>query len=899
MSALARFVLRASIGALSAVLACGGSGKDAAVPGITHGDSSSTARRPLPPTSQALIGHMLGSVGERTLGPFMARSADGKAAVVAWVSGAEATSRRVVTIPLSGVGDPRGAAKTIAKVGIDTTMLVVRNVRGSSPGFAIAWTVLTDRGEALWSVVVGEDGAPRSKPIELARTTDDIVWVDIVPTDHGAVCLWAEETRGGDANVVAAALDVDGKVRGAATRVARGVAGWHALEVPGGVGVSTIAAASSAPAKLAPSAAAPPEASARASKPHQTQAGTLSFHRLDADGHPTALPVVIAAKPIVSGDVEVVRVAGTNARSVFAWTDRTGEEPSVAVASLGDDGVVVPPRHVVVSRGGAALLGLAASSGTAAVMWESPARRQGETRYVHVARVSPTHALEARSSLEVFGRAPPELAATPSGFAILAAARDCEAGSPQCPNAPVLPTLFRANESMMLVQREPFTFGTDPASMAWGMSCEREDCIALAASGVAPARIRAAEVRPRVNLKPPPDPSDIKREGPRVADLTAVVSGENIVDLAATRIGDVTVLATLAAKADAPGAKPRSGGADEARGANLVLSTRVVDGAGVASPPAILTTRALAVGGVAIAPGEKPEDGGAVAWVARDNGDPEVHVTKIDKRGRKTNEVQLTTVKGDASDVAIAWAGGGWIVAWVDSRDGNGEVYATKLGADLSRNAGERITNAPGDASDLVALVRGDLVWLAWADPRESPRDGMADVFVSAVRTKDAKRAVDEQRLLATAAHSRTPQLAASGDGAVHVAWIEEAPMGSHSPDASGYGAMWVTLDPKGKPTARPFKLPLGGEGAATSVALEPYDKGVRAIVTRSSLDAIALDGVDLGAAAPRAFPLLMLDGPPSLDVALVVEGGALFFNDDGPALADKRARRARIAWTP
>src|SRR5262249_1189332 len=78
-----------------------------------------------------------------------------------------------------------------------------------------------------------------------------------------------------------------------------------------------------------------------------------------------------------------------------------------------------------------------------------------------------------------------------------------------------------------------------------------------------------------------------------------------------------------------------------------------------------------------------------------------VHVTRVDKRGKRMNEIQLTTVKGEASDVAIAWAGGGWVIVWVDGRDGNGEVYATKVGVDLSRIArGERITRAPGDATD-------------------------------------------------------------------------------------------------------------------------------------------------------------------------------------------------------
>ena len=62
----------------------------------------------------------------------------------------------------------------------------------------------------------------------------------------------------------------------------------------------------------------------------------------------------------------------------------------------------------------------------------------------------------------------------------------------------------------------------------------------------------------------------------------------------------------------------------------------------------------------------------------------------------------MTSSKGDASDVALARAGDGWLVAWVDARDGNGEVYAARLRQELLQRVGreERITNATGDASD-------------------------------------------------------------------------------------------------------------------------------------------------------------------------------------------------------
>lgn len=853
---------------LALVAACGGS---APPPPLVGGDPTTAKKPTVPASAQTVVGHMLGSIAERTIGPFLAHI-PGKGGVVAWVTPAEGSARRIVALPITAAGEPRGAAKTIANVGVDTTMLVVRPTRGAVPGVAIAWTVLTDRGEALYAVVVGEDGTPRAKAVELARTSDDVVWVDVVATDVGCVAVWAEETRGADANVLAASLDVDGKVRGVPARIARGVAGWHALALPNGVGVSTVVT------------------------PKGAKGGSLSFQRLDADGHPGVAPVSVVSAPLVSGDVEVVRAAG---RLVFAWTDRTTEDPSVVAAALDDDGKVEAPHKAVEARGGAALLGLASGPAGTAMMWESPVRRTADSRRVYTARIGASLGIEGRpSSLEVVGRAAPEMVATDVGFAILAPLRDCEVGSPRCPDAAIVSTLVRTDAQLVAVQREPFGFGTDPASMAWGMTCERDVCVALAASGAAPARVRAAEVKSRVNLKAPAAAAaPASNEGPKVSDVSAVATGESVSDIAATRIGDATLLVTLSAKAEAIGAKPRVAAGDDARNAPMTLSTRIIDAAGVASAPAVITTRALAVGGVAVAPAEKPDDGAAVAWVARDNGDPEVHVTKLDKKGKKVNDLQLTTIKGDASDVAIVWAGNAWVVAWVDGRDGNGEVYATRVGTDLSRGNGVRITNAPGDASDLVALVRGDRVWLAWADPRESPKDGMADIFVAAVRAKDAQRDLEEQRVLATAAHSRTPQLTASAEGGVSVAWIEEAPLGVESPDSSGYGAMWATVSAAGR-VGKPLKLPLGGDGAATSVALEATSGGVRGVVARSTPDAIAIDGVDLSVAEPRAFPLLTLDGPPSLDVALVLEGGVLYFNDDGPAPADKRARRARIAWS-
>lgn len=868
----------------TALCGCGGSGSKLPV-----GESTTPAKRTSGASTLFVAGHAVTTVPERTIGPAFARRGDsGKgdaAGLVAWVTVAEGQGRRVVVVPVDGHGRPRGAEHTVALVPIDTTMIVARTMRGNSPGFVVAWTSLTERGESLWSVTIGDDGLPRSKATELQRTGDDIVWVDVVPTDHGAVCVWAEETRSGDANVVAAALEPDGKVRGVASRIVRGVVGWRAIEMPSGVGVATIAARD-AKATKSDDARGP-------GFPGETRsAGPLSFLRLDADGHPQGTPTLLGPKPLLTGDVTLAR---TDRRTLFGWTDRSTEEAAVMLAALDDDGKIEPARRAVERRGGAALLGLAgAKNGSAAVLFESPARG-GEVRHGHVALVDPSLSTRRPASFEFVGaKARPELAATKGGFASLAPVRDCDADTPACLDAPVVATVLRVDEGGSFVQREPLAFQADPASAGWDLSCEGESCFALTASPGQEARIRAVEIRQRANAAAAKAEARVASvTGPRVTDVTALVSGESVFDFATANVGDTPLLAMLGSRSDAA-RRAEDGGS---RGATATLTTRILDKDGGAKVPSILSTRALVVGGVAIAAAEKPEDGGAVAWVARENGDPEVHVTRIDKNGRRTNDVQLTTTKGDATDVAIAWAGGGFLVAWIDGRDGNGEVYATKVSLDLQRTAREeRITNAPGDASDLVAVGRGENVWLAWSDPRESPHEGLGDIYVTAVKKRDAKRAVDEQRILSTASHSRTPQLVDGPEGLL-LAWIEEAPHGSQTPSASGYGALWTTLDDKGKAVAKPSRIALGGEGAATSVALERGAAGVRAVVARSTHEAIALDAIELHPQAAKAAPLLMLDGPPSLDVALLVRDDVLFFNDEGPTAADRRARRAKIAW--
>jgi hypothetical protein len=586
--------------------------------------------------------------------------------------------------------------------------------------------------------------------------------------------------------------------------------------------------------------------------------------------------VVVAPKPTVSGDVDVTRMRD---RFVFAWTDRTGTDPEVTIAQVGEDGSVQPPKKALASVGGSALVGLVAGPAGALLAWDAPNRRGRPSRRVYLAHIDPLGELDGRTSaVDVVGRGAPELAATDTGFAFLGTTRAGNA-------AQAAPTFVRFDASLGPLQTEPLLLGEDriPAQLAWGLTCVGDRCAALTANG---DRVHSVDIAARAGTTPAPVPPPLPEDAPRLGVSTTLAQGEPFADVSVAKVDGGTLVAILGTTLE--GAQ---------------LSVRALDAKGAPSGAASpISSRALAIGGVSIAAGSTPEDGAAIAWVARDAGDPQVHVTRVDKRGKRQNDVMLTTAKGDAADVAIAWADGGWIVAWVDGRDGNGEVYATKVDRGLSRIAREeRITNAAGDASDVALLARGDLVSLAWADPRESPTDGFADVYVTQLKAHDAKRAGPEQRVLASAAHSRSPALAATTDGVV-IGWIEEAPMGADAATSAAHGAMLARLDDRGKPRGAPIRVRGAGDGFPTTIALEAEGNGtasVRGVIARAEKEQLDVDAIELPARedAVRAWPFLTLDGPPSLDVSLQVLGGRLYYNDDGPEPGDRRVRRVTMLW--
>jgi hypothetical protein len=846
------------------------------------------------------------------MGPFTARRAEG--GVVVWIAAAERDGGEELFAVATGPdGAPLGAPGVVANFPQEATSLVVRASGTGHSGWLAAYSTLLDRGESLAMVGLTPDGKARGKPMDIQRTGDHVKWVDIVPTTRGAVCVWAEETPAGEANMLTVSVDRDGKPRNMPMRVARGVVGWAAAGTDDSVGLALVTASSesSTPAAASPRSAERPDATA----------GSLAWLRLDAEGRPLGAPVNVAPRSMVSGDVDV---AAAREGVLLAWNDRSGEDPHVAMALVEKSGRVRGPVRALEALGGSMLAGLAAGEAGALLAWEEPRGRARPLRALHLASVTTADALSAQpmASLQVAASPAPELAATRDGFALVASTRECGGpGSVGPCRGPLQPTFVRFDSHLAPVQAEPMFVGDPPqhSGMAWGLLCVAEPCVALAASAEAPTPIYTVELARRASPFAPPVMPPPPSAAPILTGLSTVASGKPYADVVAAQLERTTFVASMALGPAAAG-----GSRDRGRTARATASVTLqrIDAAGQALPtPATVTSRALPVGGLALSAGERSEDGVALGWVARDEGgSSHVHLARFDADGRSRGglgDVRLTAARGDASDVALAWAGDGWLVAWVDSREGNGEVYATRVDRSLRRlSPDERVTRAPGDAGDLSLSVAGDLAWLAWSDARESPREGVADIYVTTLNAHDARRSGDETRVLATAGHSRSPAVAATDDGAI-VAWIEDAPPGVDAPGA----AMAARVDARARVIGAPSRIELAAEGKPSTLALElapagrapgaaDRDRGVRAVIARTWLDEVTLDATWLASrpdepVAP-AWPLVDLDAPGSFDVALALAGDAILFDDVGvttPGTAASsgtgahRVRRAAVEW--
>ncbi|MFO0667191.1 MAG: hypothetical protein U0174_24775 [Polyangiaceae bacterium] len=776
------------VAALLACASCGGTPPKPAV-------SEEAPKGPVLPPNMTLL-HKLGDVSRPSMGPYRAVGPEGSLLVYA-ASANEGT--QLLSLALFPDGAPKGVPKPLGVIPFETRALVVKPL---GRGFIVCYTSPVGENDAIVSVVLNEEGKPVAAASEVVKTPSPIGWFEVVPNKAGVVVVWAETTPSENASIFAVAMDTRGSVISAPSRVASHAVSWQLHESEEALVLGSISAIPVLDGeKRAP-------AHATAATQH-----TIVLQQIDQEARPLGAATVVAKGRAAARDLDFYE--GPNDHTRVVWTELDGGVPRPMQATLEHRTNASPPEVVESARGGGRVLSLTRH----VLMWRGPVSAN------RVYLTDLTKPKELRWSFDADDGRPPEFVTAGDGFAVLGLTRMCpqtSSNADACDRLPKRQTLARLDANLAV--RETTFLGKLTAesvepSLAWALHCTDKECSMLGATGANVLQLSSLRVPNGLSQKEvQPAPAVARALAPTALPPAALPKADDAPPPVVSSLGVGKVGAPVPVL---PGFTPAAFSSPEGRfvavvgeregkkgpqdDAEIVILS--ADGTGPSAEVASITKRALARGGVALAQGGSAKDGYALVWVALEQGDPEVHLSRLDKTGHRVSDMLLTTVKGDARNVSVRWVGDGYMVAWIDGRDGVGEVYVTKVNPALERITRQtRVTNAPGDASDLV-MVRAEgpkaPIFLSWVKPTGPVT--ATDVYVARISAHNAERIGNETRLLASPSPSRRPMLSAKPDGGVSVLWLEDeaAARGTQS-DQAIYS---VSIDNAGKLEGVPGRL--------------------------------------------------------------------------------------------
>ena len=595
----------------------------------------------------------------------------------------------------------------------------------------------------------------------------------------------------------------------------------------------------------------------------------------------------------------------------MAWTDRSNADSLVHAAATDMKGrLMVAARAPLPPQGDQALVALIAPSPSAPnqalLVYEELPSKGHESRQLHLSTLSAEAVASDQSvslSFASVGRPLADFSPTPDGFLLLTRAPVC-ADDGSCGERRV-PWFVRLGSDLSVRGASPLlvdALDRQPPTVVWSPGCTTSSCLALAAGSDDPAPVVAARLPNGPVAKGAPLHTVPPLDLPRPLTNRAVhMTADPLSDLDAVRVGQTTFVGWITHFVEGLGGPPRkpppSAPGDPSKPVAAQLAVQRLDASGQPiEEPTLVSVRAMSAGGVALSPLDGQQEI-AAAWVARDNGNPQLFVTRIGDDGKRKLQRMITRAKGDAADTAIVAYDGGWIVAWVDWRDGNGEVYATRLNRMLVRLTPERrLTDAPGDASDVSLLVRGKEVFVAYGDPRDHPNHAMANPYVQKLDASSLKRVGDERRIATTDLHAKGLQLSGAG-GELVVGWVARAAE-EQKPDREG--ARMTQLDPETlRPRGQVSDLRTrGGAGAPVSLRMTCKPRVCRGAAMIEGDGGMLLQGFSWfpDRAQIQQSRLGRTSGPAAADVAPAVLGDDVFFVDRGVD-GDNRVRRVRVQW--
>ena len=597
-----------------------------------------------------LPSRVLAQLDDENASPYLARRPSGDGVLFF------ASRGRWRTLRLSETGAPDGEVLDVAPAPAGVTLAALRAV---GDGYLATWVEPVARNHAVMILDLDAKGHARGVPALVTQLSDDLSWVDLLPNPQGALLLW-EIPRDERSDLYVIPVK-GGKASGSPVSVARAVLGWESLPTEQGAAIVTITAPLG-----------------KADEPH-AKVGRVQLTELDTSGKAGA-SVTVSNEPTAQIDVEVAMAGG---RYLLAWTDERDIDPCVELASVAPGGkLVVPPHRATPPVGEQVLVALVSGAGDRALLaWEDLLKVPSHGRLIHLAPVDGQAAVGKERASMVFGaNGPPDLAADGQGFAAVtlapAALGDAKgappADAPGGREAPVWPTFVRFGPDLRVIASEPiraapFTSTEGVPYLTRGLSCPKSGsgaCTTLASGSGPSAPLVLVTLPTRPSPWRAPAWADASEPPPRATSVTALFDGEHLADVAAETLSDGTTSMVAWVTYYLEGASgdgtPKKGKKGEEPFA-ATLGIRAIAG-GSPGKITILSRRALSLGGVAIAPapGDKKESG--VAWAAREQGAPQVFVTKIGADGAKLAQKGLTVVPrkpqngiaNEVSDVAIA-----------------------------------------------------------------------------------------------------------------------------------------------------------------------------------------------------------------------------------------------------
>lgn len=868
-----RIASLAAIAWVSALWSCGGAPLPHETPAHAAASASRSASPPAPPSSLGFSS--VATAPEGTLGPYVAYGVKG--AMAMFSPGGE-SPRRWIAQPLGPDGSPTSSPGNLADAPDDVSFAVLR-ANDPIDRFLGLWSGEGVANGALFGGLMRADGTPVCKTVELARG-QPILWAEAIAVKDGFIVLWAEQD-GGHARILARKLLSSGALAGDPAVIESAALAWQTQALPTGAAlVATRAVAGT------------------------SSLGTVALRLIDADAQPSVAPVVLTDRPTAQLDVDIARVRDS---LLIAWTDRRDIDSRVWVAVTDLRGSVIEPaRGALEPSGDQALLDIVSPTDPAVdramVVIDTLPHSRPDTLDAAVAMLDEQGKVvgnSARLTLAADAVSETHFAGAPGGFLVLARAPDCLTTDR---SRALVPWYLRVSGDQTVVSASPLRWGgdRDVVSLAWAPGCIGNRCFAVGADASRPATVMTL----RLDHRPPrcttpwtkPDQASSALHSNR-----ALVSVDGpLSTLSATSVGSSSLVGWITHFVESPAGTtkrpPPDAPGDPSKPVAAEVGLQLVDDHGApVGPRRLISVRGYSPGGIAIASDPASKDA-CVAWVARDNGIPQVFVTKVGPDGARKAQRMLTRARGDAADVAIARVTGGWVVAWVDGRDGNGEVYAARIDDQLRPIGPEvRVTQAPGDASGISLLALDDEILVGFGDTRARPDRGMAVPYYRRLKLANLAPIGEDRPIALTRLHAQSVRLVRVAQGVV-ATWLEVAVPGVPHDPQDRPGARVVRFDPSSGQTLAAPTVVTPEAGEPTSYDLQCGDAacfGVMSVDAGGSAQLVSFEWKPTGQASALTI-VATLGGPPGADVCPTILGDALLYGDSSPS-GERRIRRATV----